>query len=176
MSDITYLAIAPERLAAMRGRGADEFGNPWRPRAATGWEPLRCCLRTARPGEDIALISYSPWPLPWDTPWAGAGPVFVCSGACGGYRTPGEYPPGLRDRYSLLNPFDETSARAYQHIRFVEPGEDYPAAVEAVMAQPGVACLHVRSATAQCFTFEVRRARPSPPDQRNPPAPPGAQP
>jgi hypothetical protein len=28
-----------------------------------------------------------------------------------------------------------------------------------VMAQPEVAYLHVRSATAQCFTFEVRPAQ-----------------
>src|SRR6266516_8204373 len=62
-------------LDAMRERGADEFGNPWKPRHAAGWEPLRCCLRKARAGEDIALISYSPW-TDW-TPWAEAGPVFV---------------------------------------------------------------------------------------------------
>jgi hypothetical protein len=30
--------------------------------------------------------------------------------------------------------------------------------VAMVMAQPEVAYLHVRSATAQCFTFEVRPA------------------
>ena len=84
MSALVYKAIDPERLDAMRGQGADEFGNPWKPRTAEGWEPLRCCLRTAREGEDIALISYSPWPLPWDTPWAEAGPVFVCHQRCAG--------------------------------------------------------------------------------------------
>ena len=158
MSTLQYKAIDPERLGAMRSQGADEFGNPWKQRTAEGWEPLRCCLRTAAEGEDIALISYSPWPRPWDTPWAEAGPVFVCHGRCGGYQTPGDYPPDLRGRFSLLNPFDHTGARAYQHIKFVEPGDDYPAAVAMVMAQPEVAYLHVRSATAQCFTFEVRPA------------------
>ena len=64
----------------------------------------------------------------------------------------------MRGRFSLLNPFDHTGARAYKHITFVEPGDDYPAAVAMVMAQPEVAYLHVRSATAQCFTFEVRPA------------------
>ena len=89
-------------------------------------------------------------------PWAG--PVFVCHGRCGGYQTPGDYPPDLRGRFSLLSPFDHTGARAYQDIKFVEPGDDYPAAVAMVMAQPEVAYLDVRSATAQCFTFEVRPA------------------
>ena len=54
MSTLQYKAIDAGRLDAMRARGADEFGNPWRRRAGGGWEPLRCCLRTAREGEDIA--------------------------------------------------------------------------------------------------------------------------
>jgi Protein of unknown function (DUF1203) len=157
MSDITYIAIDPGRLDAMRQRGADEFGNPWKPRDAEGWEPLRCCLRKATAGEQIALISYSPWSPAW-TPWAEAGPVFVHFHRCAGYLTPAEYPPALLRSHSLLNPFDHTGARAYEHIRFVEPGDDHAAAVQAVMDHPDVAYLHVRSAVAQCFTFEVRRA------------------
>ena len=74
MTEIQYLPIDSDRLDAMRGQGADEFGNPWKPRVAERWEPLRCCLRIAPAGEDIALISYSPWTLPWTTPWAEARP------------------------------------------------------------------------------------------------------
>ena len=158
MSALEYKAIDPERLDAMRRQGADEFGNPWKLRAAGGGEPLRCCLRQAEPGEDITLIGYSPWPLPWTTPWSEAGPVFVCYRRCPGYQAPGEYPVGLAGKYSLLNPFDRDGNRAYEHITFVPPGEDHAAAVARVMAQPEVAYLHVRSATAQCFTFEVRPA------------------
>lgn len=156
MSDIQYLAIDPQRLHAMRDRGEDEFGNPWTPRPAEGWEPLRCCLRLATAEEDIALISYSPWPVPWTTPWAEAGPVFVHFRRCAGYLTPAQYPPGLRGSRRLLNPFGYDGARAYDHITFVEPGDDPDAAVRAVMARPDVAYLHVRSTNAQCFTFEVR--------------------
>jgi hypothetical protein len=158
MTNVEYFAIDPDRLQAMRDHGADEFGNPWKPRAAEGWEPLRCCLRRAPAGQDIALISYSPWPLPWTTPWAEAGPVFVCYQRCAGYQTPSQYPPQMRTNYSLLNPFGHDGARAYQHITFVEPGDDHAAAVQLVMSQPGVTWLHVRSAVAQCFTFGVRPA------------------
>jgi Protein of unknown function (DUF1203) len=101
--DITYRPIDPDRLSRMRAAGEDEFGNPWRARTAKGWDPLRCCLRRAEKGADIALISYSPWPLP-------------------------------------------------------SPEEDPEAAVRDVLAEPDVAHLHVRSAIAQCFTFEARPA------------------
>jgi uncharacterized protein DUF1203 len=150
---IRFQAIDPDRLDAMRRRGSDEFGNPWRARDAHGWEPLRCCLRRPEPGERIALICYTPWTAP--SPWAEAGPVFVHAERCAGYGTPDAYPPALADSHSVLNPFDHTGARAYDHITFVRPGEDHEAAVRTVLARPGVAYLHVRSATAGCFTFEA---------------------
>jgi hypothetical protein len=157
--NLTYLAIDPHRLDTMRHRGADEFGHPWKPRTAQGWEALRCCLRTAESGEDIALISYSPWPLPWNSTWSEAGPVFVCFHRCPGYPDAGRYPQALQRQHALLNPFDHQGARAYRHIRFVEPDQDHDAAVRTVLGQPDVAFLHVRSAVAQCFTFEVRGIR-----------------
>lgn len=156
MENVTHIAIDPKRLDTMRHQGADEFGHPWERRTAHGWEPLRCCLRKAVAGEDIALISYSPWPLPWHSPWSEAGPVFVCFHSCQGYPRTDRYPPALLSQHALLNPFDHQGARAYQHIRFVQPDQDHEAAVHAVLGRPDVAFLHVRSAVAQCFTFEIR--------------------
>lgn len=153
MSDIEFRAIDPGRLDRMRERGADEYGNPWTARTAEGWEPLRCCLRRPDEGEAIALICYTPWTRP--SPWLEAGPVFVHFGHCAGYATSGLFPEAFRHSRSMLNPFDHTGARAYQHITVVEPEQDHEAAVRTVLAQPDVAFLHVRSAVAGCFTFEV---------------------
>jgi hypothetical protein len=153
---IEHLAIDPERLAAMRAAGADDFGNAWTRRDAEGWEPLRCCLRRPQPGEPIALICFTPWTEP--SPWAEAGPVFVHHGPCGGYADAAAYPEAFLESPSIINPFDRSGARAYEHITFVDPQDDHEAAVRAVLAQPEVAYAHVRSATAGCFTFAVRRA------------------
>jgi hypothetical protein len=154
MSDVRFLPIDPDRLAAMRSAGGDEFGNPWTPFDAEGWEPLRCCLRGSGAGERIALITYSPWTAP--SPWMEAGPVFVHADACGGYATTGRYPPAFLDGRRMINPFDHHGARAYDHITFVGPGEDHEAAVRAVLARPSVAFAHVRSASAGCLMFEAR--------------------
>jgi hypothetical protein len=156
MNDVRFVAVDRERLGRMRERGEDEFGNPWKHRAALGWEPLRCCLRVASEGEDIALICYTPWTEV--SPWMEAGPVFVHFGECDGYGTEEVYPEALRHGERMLNPFDENGDRVYEHITFVREGDDPDAAVRRVMGMPGVAYLHVRSATAGCFTFEVRAA------------------
>jgi hypothetical protein len=156
MSDVEYQAIDAERLANMRERGADEFGNPWTPRMAEGWEPLRCCLTVAGEGERIALICYTPWTEP--SPWAEAGPVFVHFGQCDGYAHTGTYPEVFRHSKRMLNPFDHQGARAYHHITFVGPEDDHEAAVRRILDQPDVAYLHVRSVEAGCFTFAARPA------------------
>jgi hypothetical protein len=155
MSHIEHLPIDPARLAAMRAAGADEFANPWTMRTAEGWEPLRCCLRRADRDEPIALICFTPWTAP--SPWAEAGPVFVHHDACEGYADTGRYPQAFLESPSIVNPFDHTGARAYAHITFLEPHDDHEAAVREVLAAPEVSFAHIRSATAGCFTFAVRR-------------------
>ena len=156
MTEIRYLPIDPDRLAAMRANGADEFGNPWTPFPARGWEPLRCCLRRPEPGEPVVLMTYCPWRSP--DPWMEAGPVFVHSGPCDGYAATDTYPVQLANSPRVLNPFDRAGARAYAHITFVGPDDDHDAAVRTLLADPEIGFVHVRSAEAGCFTFEARRA------------------
>lgn len=153
MNEVRFTAIDPARLAAMRENGADEYGNPWNSRSAEGGEPLRCCLRIAGPDEEIVLMCYSPWTEM--SPWLEAGPVFVHFHECDGYRTPWLYPEAFTEHNCVLNTFDHTGARAYESITFVRPGEDHEAVIRKVMSEPAVAHLHVRSAEALCFTFEV---------------------
>ncbi|MBP2323613.1 hypothetical protein JOF56_003998 [Kibdelosporangium banguiense] len=154
--EIRYTAIPAERLEAMRSAGHDELGNKWQLRVAEGWEPLRCCLRKADVDEDIALICYTPWESP--SPWMEAGPVFVHHDACDGYAEIDRYPAVFLNNKAILNPFDHSGARAYDHITFLEPEDDHEQAVGDVLGQPDVAYLHARSGTAGCFHFLVRQA------------------
>lgn len=158
MSDIEIIAIDPERLKAMRTAGADEFGNPWTLRIAAGWEPLRCCLTKPRPGEEIALICYSPWTV--RSPWAESGPVFIHYGQCAGYDGLA-YPEYVGRGECMLNPFDADGARIYEHITFIHARDDHEEIVRMIALLPEVSFVHVRSATAGCFTFEVRAVRDS---------------
>ena len=65
---VTTHPIDPARLDAVRRAGEDGWGNVFTPFAASGdGEPLRCCLRFAQAGEQIALISFAPFEQasPW---------------------------------------------------------------------------------------------------------------
>ncbi|MFB7942823.1 DUF1203 domain-containing protein [Streptomyces sp. NPDC056049] len=159
MSLFTPRAVEPAALAALRT--ADDAGRPCRPfTAPEGGEPLRCCLRRARAGERIALVSYAPLRR-----WAAAtgaepgaydevGPVFVHAEACEGP----EGGPGY--------PFEHAGARRTVRRygsdgrilggRLVElPGLE--AAFEEAFDDRATALVHVRAVEYGCFLFEVRR-------------------
>ncbi|MVO84479.1 DUF1203 domain-containing protein [Streptomyces sp. p1417] len=150
-------------------RRTDDAGRPCAPYTAEeGGSPLRCCLRPARQGERLALVSYAPLRR-----WAAAtgaapgaydeqGPVFIHAEPCEGpdpADTGQDYPFA---RAGALRAFRRYDARG--HIvggRLVEiperPAEGFDAALTEAFADPQVALVHVRAVEYGCFHFEVRR-------------------
>ncbi|GAA4610104.1 hypothetical protein BJY16_007672 [Actinoplanes octamycinicus] len=72
-------ALPPEILEQARS-SAD--GPAHARSVATGGEPLRCCLRDARAGEELLLFTYEP-PLP-PSPYREVGAVFAHAVPCAG--------------------------------------------------------------------------------------------
>ena len=156
MSELRVIAIDPARLDSVRAAGEDEHGNEFRPYAAAGWEPLRCCLRVAPEGERIALISYAP--LTTSSPWVEVGPVYVHAEDCGGYPHTGELPDELRTGPRILRSYHADGSLDYDDIVYVSGGEDVEPALRDLLDRPAVALVHVRASMTQCFTYEVRPA------------------
>jgi hypothetical protein len=155
---ITRLQIHPinaARLAAMRATGCDEHGNPFVPYPAEGGEPLRCCLRRADAGDEIALISYAPFEH--RSPWTEVGPVFVHGSACAGYARDAGLPPTLRTGPRVLRTYRADGTLDYDHIQVVGEGEDIEPVLDAIFATDEVATVHVRALVEQCFTYAVTR-------------------
>lgn len=160
MSLYTPRAVEPAALAALRS--VDDAGRPCLPYTAEeGGEPLRCCLRPARPGERLALVAYAPLRR-----WAAAtgavpgaydevGPVFVHAEECGGFEGAGEtYPFERAGALRTVRRYG-TDGRILGG-RLVElPGLDE--AFDEAFADPAVALVHVRAVEYGCFHFEVRR-------------------
>ncbi|MFF5501123.1 DUF1203 domain-containing protein [Streptomyces roseolus] len=160
MSLYTPRAVEPAALAALRS--VDDAGRPCVPYTAEeGGEPLRCCLRPARPGERLALVAYAPlrrWaavtgaaPGAYDE----VGPVFVHAEECEGFEAGGETYPF--ERAGALRTVRRYGADGrILGGRLVElPGLD--GAFDEAFADPAVALVHVRAVEYGCFHFEVRR-------------------
>ena len=149
-------AISLDYLDRIRARRVDDFGNAFVATVNTdeGGTPLRCCLREAAVGEQVALIAYRPALV--GGPYAEVGPVFVHAERCEGYRETDNYPAEFRHRQLLLRAYD---AQGHQVDNRIVEGEDAEEAIAEVFDRPEVAYLNARNVMAGCFMFEISRAR-----------------
>jgi DNA-binding Lrp family transcriptional regulator len=151
---LTALAIDPAELEEVRRSGRDAAGNapvPWPDAAGV---PLRCCLRRARPDDEVLLVSYAP--LRQNSPWREVGPVFVHAGPCEGWAAEVGLPPELRRGPRVLRGYRRDGSLDYAAIRVVPAEEDVEPPLQELLADPEVDEVHVRALAEQCFTYRVR--------------------
>jgi hypothetical protein len=157
MTSIRPLQVRPipaDVVADFRRTGRDGLGHPISTHTADGGEPLRCCLRRAVPGESIAVISYSPTPVPG--PWQEYGPVFVHGHECEGRDASAGLPDELRTGPRVLRSYRRDGSLHYDAIVVVPTGADIDEPVRALVGREDVFEVHVRTLEPQCFLFAVR--------------------
>jgi hypothetical protein len=152
------LRIAPipqDYLARVRA-GTDDQGQAVERHIASGGEPLRDCLRRARPGEAILLASYCPFTVAG--PYKEYGPVFVSAS------TQAE-PPLDALPLGGGEPYLGASfvLRAYsREERIVDARLSNPDAaigdLATLFARPDVAFVLARFAAYGCYALRVERA------------------
>jgi hypothetical protein len=128
-------------------------GNPFQPRVhRSGGQPLRCCLRLSRPGEETALIAYRP--AGTAGAYAEIGPVFVHASACAGYPADSGWPPEYRDRQQVLRAYD---ARGRIVDALLVEGASAEAAIGKLLADPAHVVVHSRNLLYGCYMFAISR-------------------
>ena len=157
MSDVVFTSgLDPDELQRCLAAGVDPCGNPIEPFVTDGWWSLRCCLSDARPGERIAIISWSPFP--WDGPYREAGPVVVHADFCGGVDPLPELPAEIDQRAMVLRPYGRDRRIAYHRVVTVEPEHSVSDAVSDVLDRDDVDFVHGRNVTGGCYAFTAARA------------------
>jgi hypothetical protein len=150
---LLYQAIPAGVLDAIRAAGRDEAGNPLEVVQGAG-SPLRCCLREARPGENLLLIAYTP---PGTSgAYAERGPVFIHADRCAGYLTPHDYPPELARRQQVVRAYDR-QGRICDGV-LVTDGQQARGAIAELLGRPEVELVHLRNVGYGCYNFAVRRS------------------
>jgi hypothetical protein len=143
-------ALPAELLDDVR---AGAYDRPVERLVADGGEPLRCCLRDARPGEEALLFGYEP-PLP-DSPYREAGAVFAHAGPCAGPDSGDDYPADWRGRAQVLRAYDR---RGWIHdATRTHDGTDPEGLIAAMLADPDVVLIHSRNIAWGCYMFAVTR-------------------
>jgi hypothetical protein len=156
----TVRPIDPAVAAELRIR--DDAGRPPQEVVdADGGSPLRCCLRAARPGERLLLVSYAPlrrWAATTGVDpgaYVELGPVFIHAEPCGGPDGDG-WPEDLRGQPRVLRGYG-ADGRIVDG-RVVVEGEAPEPKLDDLLADERVAFVHARALIFGCFTFAIDRA------------------
>ena len=146
--------ITADVIEKVRSSGVDAHGIPVEHVTAGGGEPLRCCLRNAKPGEQTMLFGYQ-LPLP-PSPYLEVGPVFTHRAACDGLADHFDYPPDWRGTPQVLRAYDH---RGWIHEATRQHDGDSPEIVITdVLADPAVMEIHSRNIGYGCYMFRITRA------------------
>jgi hypothetical protein len=132
---------------------AGTYGRPVERVVADGGNPLRCCLRDSRSGEELLLFGYEP-PLP-ESPYRETGAVFAHAGPCEGPVSDDVYPADWRGRPQVLRAYDRRG-RIHDATR-THDGSEPEAVIAEMLATPGVERIHSRNIAWGCYMFAVTR-------------------
>lgn len=156
MTNVIFEGIEPVALRGVLAAGIDQGGNPIEPfiDEEGGW-PLRCCLTDSRPGDEIAILAWSPFG--WNGPYRETGPVVVHTNGCSGTWRTTALPEEFDGRRMTLRPYGDEHRILYDLVTPVAQGDGLNAAVQALLEQPEVAEVYGRNVQGGCFAFVARR-------------------
>ena len=143
-------ALPADQLERVRAWGVDDFGNPHvvTVNRDEGGRPLRCCLREAEVGEQVALLAWRPSPVPG--PYAEVGPVFVHAERCEAGRGPAT--PRGSHRRQLFRAYDP---QGHQVDNQLVEGAEAEAALSKLLSRSDVSYVHSRNVLTGCYMFQV---------------------
>ncbi len=154
---VSFRGVSATELATVLSSGVDHGGNPIESFIDTrgGW-PLRCCLTPSRPGDQLAIIAWSPFD--WRGPYRETGPVVVHTGdGCTPVGDLTHLPAALDSAPMTLRPYRHDRTIAYEHVRHVSAGHSLTAEVRDLLDVDDVALVHGRNVTGGCFAFAAHR-------------------
>ncbi len=154
---ISYQGLDQNQLRDALAAGVDHGGNRIEPFVDEkgGW-PLRCCLTDSDPGDEIAIIAWSPFA--WDGPYREVGPVVVHTAGCDGQQTSSALPTNLDQAPMVLRPYGHDRRIAYPLVRHVDSGGSLASEIAAMFSDAEIDFIHARNVTGGCYSFTARRS------------------
>ena len=154
---IRFKGLPTDIVRALQDGRQDANGQtPERTVSDGDGNPCRHCLRMIE--KDAPMLVLAHRPFEGVHPYAEVGPIFLCAEPCEPYTADDEaLPPVLEDspRY-IVRGYGPDERIVYGTGGVVENG-DIPARAAALLKDDGVAFVHIRSASNNCWQARVER-------------------
>jgi hypothetical protein len=151
---IRFTPIPTSIARAYQAGGPDANGQtPERHVSDGDGNPCRHCLRLIPKGAAFLVLAHRPFPAP--QPYAEMGPIFLCADPCapGG----GAALPEMLDSPDYIVRGYSAADRIVYGTGAVTPTDRIADRATALLADPAVAYVHVRSARNNCYQVRIDR-------------------
>jgi Protein of unknown function (DUF1203) len=158
MTDIHFSAMPTADARHLWNGGTDSYGFQPETMMSDGpGHPCRHCLRNIAAGEELFVFAYRPFPEM--QPYAETGPIFLHKQPCKHYSADEVLPPVLTTSPDfIVRGYDENDRIVYG-TGAVTPIERIPAYAAELLARPGIAYVHVRSARNNCYQCRIDKGK-----------------
>ena len=116
----------------------------------------RHCLCDVPDGEEMLVLAYRPFAT--RQPYAETGPVFLCARACTAYGRDHQTPDALAGSPDFIVRGYTADDRIAYGTGGVVPTAKITQRAEAILSDPSIAYVHVRSARNNCWQGRIDRA------------------
>lgn len=149
---IRFVPIPSDLAARHRGGAPDAYGLPPERHVSDGsGNPCRHCLRHIPQGAPMLVLAHRPFDGLQH--YAETGPIFLCAEPCEPWADEG-LPPALASPDYIVRGYGPDQRIVYG-TGTVTATADIAARAEDLLAQAGVAYLHVRSARNNCYQCRI---------------------
>ncbi len=133
-----------------RATGLDDYGNPAIRRVATGsGEPCRHCLKLAKPGENLLLLSWK-LPRPLGVYWTPS-PIFLHADDCEAYAGQDEIPETVAANGLVsVRAYDSEGLCLYD-LGHVSTGAEIDAPLSRALSDPRTEFVNIHTARPGCL-------------------------
>ena len=153
---IRFVALETALVEALRAGGGDANGQVPERRISDGdGVPCRHCLAPVAKGEPYLILAHRPFPQP--QPYAEVGPIFIHAGPCRRGGGDGRLPAFFASPRYIVRGYGSDHRIVYGTGQ-VTPTPEIATAATDLLARPGIAYVHTRSATNNCYHCRIERA------------------
>jgi len=156
MPRLRFLALSTEVVRAYQNGGRDAYGQrPERRASDTSGLPCRHCLSDIEAGEDYLILAHRPFSAV--QPYAETGPIFLHAKACDRHPETSAVPESFLKRPRMMLRGYDAGERIVYGTGTVVPTDRIVETASAILDDPGVAFVDLRSASNNCFQCRVER-------------------
>jgi len=150
---ITFIAMPTDHADHLWCGGPDAYGLIPETKTSDGpGHPCRHCLKNIDAGEEFMVLAYRPFP---DLqPYAETGPIFLHKVPCRRFEASETPPPILSSSDYIVRGYGQDDRIIYGTGAVIPTGQ-IPARAGELLAQEGIAYVHVRSSRNNCYQCRI---------------------